>query len=253
MTKDLFGLDKTEKSIELLREMEPKEGYFVAFSGGKDSQVIYHLTKEANVKADYHYSITTCDPPDVVKFMREHYKDVIMDRPKETMWELIPKKLFPPTRRVRYCCAYLKEDKGFDRTVITGVRAEESPKRKNRQVIQSCYAKGRTLINPILWWTEEDVWGYLNSRGIPHCKLYDEGWKRIGCVGCPIATKEARIMELDSNPHIKKAFLHSFKRMLVERERRGKTHKWKTPEDVYEWWINYGSQYDDDKNVSLFS
>ena len=76
----LFGTqDKVQIAIQRLKAFEPPEGYYVAFSGGKDSQTIYHLCKEAGVKFDAHYSHTTVDPPEVIYFMRQHYPDVIVD------------------------------------------------------------------------------------------------------------------------------------------------------------------------------
>ena len=119
----LFGVhDKVSIALQRLRTFEPAEGYYLAFSGGKDSQCVYHLCKEAGVKFDAHYSLTTVDPPEVIYFMREHYPDVIVDRHDTTMWKLIVKKGMPPTRMVRYCCDELKEGGGRGRVMVTGVR-----------------------------------------------------------------------------------------------------------------------------------
>lgn len=128
----LFGTqDKVQIAIERLRAFEPSEGYYVAFSGGKDSQVVYHLCKEAGVKFDAHYNHTTVDPPEVIYFRRKYYPDVIVDYHGTTMWKLIVRKGMPPTRVVRYCCDELKEDGGKGRIVVTGVRWEESSRRKH--------------------------------------------------------------------------------------------------------------------------
>ena len=128
----LFGThDKVQIAIDRLRTFEPTEGYYLAFSGGKDSQAVYHLCREAGVKFDAHYSLTTVDPPEVIYFMREHYPDVAVEHPGITMWDLIVKKGMPPTRIVRYCCDRLKERGGQGRFVITGVRWAESSRRKN--------------------------------------------------------------------------------------------------------------------------
>ena len=61
---DLLGHhDRVAEAIKRLKTFEPPEGYFLAFSGGKDSQAVYHLAKMAGVKFDAHYSLTTVDPP----------------------------------------------------------------------------------------------------------------------------------------------------------------------------------------------
>jgi phosphoadenosine phosphosulfate reductase len=124
------AFDPVGMAIERLQQFEPPEGYYLAFNGGKDSQCIYHLAKEAGVKFDAHYNLTTVDPPELVYFIRENYPDVIVERPEKTMWELILERQMPPTRIARYCCEVLKEGGGAGRFVITGVRWAESVKRK---------------------------------------------------------------------------------------------------------------------------
>lgn len=130
---------KLEDAIECLKTFEPPEGYFVAFSGGKDSQCVYHLCKMAGVKFDAHYQLTSVDPPEVIKFIRQNYPDVIFDIPRDkdgkqvTMWSLIVKNKMPPTMIARYCCQELKESQGHGRKVVTGVRKAESVNRKLNQ------------------------------------------------------------------------------------------------------------------------
>lgn len=135
---NMYGMDKVELAIERLKAYEPPDGYFVAFSGGKDSVVVKTLCDMAGVKYDAHYSITTVDQPELVRFVKS-FKDVQMDAATDrdgkriTMWNLIPKKKMPPTRIARYCCQYLKESNGAGRVTVTGVRWAESPNRRKNQ------------------------------------------------------------------------------------------------------------------------
>ena len=143
---NFFGKDKVQVSIDRIKTFEPPDGYFLAFSGGKDSVCIKALADMAGVKYDAHYSVTTVDPPELVQFIKQYHPDVAFEKQhwKEdgkfhkagdpiTMWNLIPEKLIPPTRVARYCCDYLKEQGGHNRFVMTGVRWAESAKRaKNR-------------------------------------------------------------------------------------------------------------------------
>ena len=133
---------KVAKAIERYKMFEPEEGYYLAFSGGKDSIVIKALAEMAGVKYDAHYNLTSVDPPELVHFIKEKHADVAIDIPRYkdgkqmTMWNLIPKKLMPPTRIVRYCCAELKERGGEGRMTITGVRwAESSARAKNQGIV----------------------------------------------------------------------------------------------------------------------
>lgn len=124
-------MDKVETAIRRLKNFEPPDGYYLAFSGGKDSQCVYHLAKMAGVKFDAHYAVTSVDPPELVRFIKEHYPDVEFtkqhyadDNPRHyypdgqpkpiTMWSLIADHTIPPTRKARYCCAGLKERGGVD-------------------------------------------------------------------------------------------------------------------------------------------
>ena len=136
---DFNGRDKVDKAILRLQTYEPPEGYFLCFSGGKDSSVIKALADMAKVKYDAHYHVTSVDPPELVQFIKTEHPDVIFDYPRDkdgnriTMWNLIPKKKMSPTRIVRYCCQALKEENGNGRLKVTGVRWAESVNRKKNQ------------------------------------------------------------------------------------------------------------------------
>jgi len=263
--QNLFGTtDKVQKAIERLKTFEPPDGYFLAFSGGKDSQTIYHLAKEAGVKFDAHFQMTSVDPPEVISFVKNNYPNVILDKPPESMWRLIERKKIPPTRKIRYCCGVYKEKGGIGRTVITGVRWAESARRKHsramlelnayskskimlnndndeaRNMFETCQMKGKHILNPIVDWTTEDVWEYLNGNDIPHCCLYDEGFHRIGCIGCPMARKKGMLRDFERWPKYYDAYLRAFDRMLIARRESGLTsHLWPDAQAVMDWWI-YG-------------
>lgn len=269
----LFPLeDKINRAIENIKmfeevalRMDP-EGYYLAFSGGKDSQVIFQLAKMAGVKFTAHYHITTVDPPELVQFIRKEYPEVLMERPGMSMWQLIVKKGFPPTRRVRYCCSELKERGGEGRFVMTGVRWAESKKRckrglaevsgkksanvillnndndEKRRLIENCQIKGKRILNPIIDWTDSEVWSFIHQYVHKYCKLYDCGFTRLGCIGCPLASIRKRERELARYPKYKEAYLRAFGRMLKERELdHTKGAMWKNAEDVYRWWL-YGNE-----------
>lgn len=132
---NIFGekRDKVQMAIDRLRAFEPKDGYYVADSGGKDSSCVVKLCEMAGVKFDAHYHATTVDPPQLVRFIRQHHPQTEIEKPEYTMRELIVKKQMPPTRLMRYCCQHLKELHGQGRVVVTGVRWAESGNRKNSQ------------------------------------------------------------------------------------------------------------------------
>lgn len=155
---DIYGKDKVQTAIDTLRFFEPKDGsgYYLAFSGGKDSVCIKALADMAGVKYEAHYHVTSVDPPELVRFVKAEYPDVAFEHPKDktgkpiTMWGLIRKKKYPPTRLARYCCAALKENGGIGRTTVTGVRWSESTNRMKNQGIVTIPIKGAEKNNSFL-------------------------------------------------------------------------------------------------------
>ena len=148
---EIVTVDKVANAIELLKIHEPPEGYYVAFSGGKDSCVILDLVKRAGVKYDAHYNVTTVDPPELVQFIKREHPEVERHIPDKTMWQLIVENGMPPLRQMRYCCRILKERGGAGRRVVTGVRRAESNKRASRKAVESCFRdETKTYINIII-------------------------------------------------------------------------------------------------------
>jgi len=232
----LFIKDRIDESIDIMRTLEPAEGYYLAFSGGKDSVVLYDLAVKSGVKFDAHHSITTADPPELVRFIRNVYPRVSMDKPEKTMWEIIPDRLMPPTRLVRYCCLLLKECGGNGRVVLTGVKKSDSIKRRTAAV-RSCRKKGKIIVNPILNWVDEEVWEYIRSENLPHCELYDQGFTRLGCIGCPMAGPNRQREQFIRWPRFRAMYIRAFEKMLIRRRERGLKTTWKTGEDVMAWWL----------------
>lgn len=139
---NLFGetRDKVAMAIQRMRSFEPQEGYHLAFSGGKDSVVLLRIAQMAGVKFHATYNVTTVDPPEVMRFVREKYPEVEWLRPEKTMHQLIVEEGVPPTRIMRYCCEKLKESSGVGKVVATGVRWAESSNRKKNQGVATIRA-----------------------------------------------------------------------------------------------------------------
>lgn len=242
-------MDKEQAAIARLKEAAlMSETYYqkplvVTTSGGKDSDVCISLALAAGIDFEVQHNHTTADAPETVYHVRETFRRLedkgikcTINWPTYkgapvTMWSLIPKRLMPPTRIVRYCCQILKEGAGKGRMITTGVRWAESAKRKTRGVyetltsdiskritinndnddkrklFENCRLQAKRVCNPIIDWSDSDVWDYIDAEHINITPLYQCGFSRVGCVGCPMAGKKAGNLNLRATPPIRE---HTF-------------------------------------------
>jgi len=267
------GFDKKLlHSIELLRKAEKlalkydaNDGFFLAFSGGKDSQALYHVAKLGEVKFKAHMNFTSIDPPQVIRFVRTQYPDVVTHAPEKSIFALAVDRGILPSMRIRWCCADLKETAGAGKVTLIGIRKQESTRRakrhevevsnrkfsgsldefevwqkdqiekKEQKLIRKMQKEGKKvnedefslqtdnevrcinckdsiLISPIFEWTEQDVWYFLNEVvKVPHCELYDQGYKRIGCILCPMSQYKQKVKEMKDFPHVKRGWIKAIK------------------------------------------
>lgn len=249
----------------------------VTVSGGKDSSVCVELAKRAGIPFEVLHSHTTADAPETVRFVRSEFKRLeelgvpcgyqwpTYKGERTSMWRLIPQKLMPPTRLARYCCAVLKETGGTGRMIATGVRWAESNARKRRGIFEKqvsnpakavntksdtdsledlfapCKLAAKRIVNPIVDWSDDDVWQFCEDAKIPLNPLYHEGFCRVGCIGCPMAGRSGREAEFARWPKYRQMYIDAFDRMLEVRRHKGKpAYRWQTGMDVYHWWMEDG-------------
>lgn len=254
--KILHSVDLIRKAEKLALAYDPEDGYFNTFSGGKDSQCLYHIVKMAGVKFKTHMNLTSVDPPEVIRFVRAEYPDVILKKPSDSIFNIAIKKGLLPTMTARWCCAEYKETAGAGKVTLIGIRHSESARRARRNEVEvnnhgysgnleglAEYRKKRNsgrkprkgtfsiinvngesevgcirgkeslLISPIIDWTEDDVWTFLNTLGIKHCCLYDEGFTRIGCILCPMSKVSQKRQEEQRWPHVKRGWIRAIKKI----------------------------------------
>ncbi len=236
------GLNRIEVAIKRLKEFEPNKGlpelgYYLAFSGGKDSVVIYDLAVKAGVKFDAHYSQGGIDPPELVQFIRKNYPAVKFERPEMSIWKGVMIHGLP-RRQARWCCELIKEKNGSGRRVVTGIRWQESPRRRQRQMVETCRTDGtKIFIHPIIDWSNSEIWEYIKSNKLPYCSLYDEGFRRLGCVLCPMETPRQTQLELNRFPKLAEAWKRACYRYWTETTNPG-VKRWATPEAMWQWWLS---------------
>ena len=189
--------------------------------------------------------------------MREEGIDCRIYVPKRSLWKIMRETLVIPSRVMRVCCSELKERKMPDAPyIVTGVRWAESAGRRaksgiamvctashvhahggeekaaaagllttddasTRRLFEQCQMRGVRVLNPIIDWSDDDVWSYLHSRGIEGNPLYKEGWTRIGCVGCPLASRRAREIAFARYPKLYKAWRDAIAYVIERRKEMG--------------------------------
>lgn len=254
--------EKIDKSIKLLKSIKLDEGEAVelAYSGGKDSDVILQLAKEAGINYRAIYKNTTIDPKGTIK----HVKDMGVEirRPQKTFAELIAKKGMPHRVR-RFCCKELKEYKILDKVII-GVRKAESIKRANRyrEPTECRYYGAKTEKNhvvvyyPILDWDNQDILDFIIDRAITIHPLYyrEDGsidiTRRLGCMCCPLQSKKKRIEDFKKNHGMIKFYLNGIREFM-------RTHPIRKYKNEYEYFIREvffekQEEYDRQQQKSLF-
>lgn len=257
--KIAYSVALLQKAERLATAYDSEDGYFLAFSGGKDSQCLYHVAKLAGVKFRAHMNLTSVDPPEVIRFVKKQYPDVVLAKPKNSIYNIAVQKKILPTMRVRWCCVEYKETAGAGKVTLIGIRHAESTRRAKRNEVEinnhtfsgdleglEEYRKEKTakanrskktaenkqvtivnangertlgcihgkeslLISPIIHWTEDDVWTFLNTLGIAHCELYDQGFHRIGCILCPMSQPKQKRKEIERWPHVKRNWIKAIK------------------------------------------
>ena len=252
---------KVQRAISLLQSVA--KGYDgeieVAYSGGKDSDVILQLAKESGIRYRAIYKNTTIDPPGTIAHVKS--KGVEVRMPKESFLKLIERKGYP-SRRARFCCEELKEYKILDRCIMGVRKCESKSREENYDEPTACriYKKKGDHVNaiyPILEWTDEDVEAFIKERGIKcHPLYYDEQGRfhverRLGCVGCPLAYKKRRIKEFKQYPKMVRAWVRAGQKYL---ETHPQTVAAQTYANGAEFFVrtvyfDYNSQYDDFVNT----
>lgn len=231
-----YSISLLRKAEKMALRLDPENGFWLAFSGGKDSQALYHVAQMAGVRFKAHMNLTSVDPSEVIRFVKEHYPDVELIKPKMSIYEMAKRKHILPTMRFRWCCAEYKELSGVGKVTLIGIRRQESTQRSKRNEVElgnhkfsgnfdqwsehkekmvTCVGgNDKILVSPIIYWTERDVWEFLNENGIPHCKLYDEGYTRIGCILCPMSNYKSKIRDMKRYPHAKRNWIKTIQWLI---------------------------------------
>ena len=185
--------EKESKALTTLLQLKNKNRLAVSFSGGKDSLVVLDIAQRAGIKKAV-FCNTTIEFDETIEYTRKisNYFTLKMDfvEPQKSFFEMV-EKIGVPSRRFRWCCDILKfaplanyandkHIKGF----VTGLRRQESKRRKFYTENDKNPLMTTRQINPIIDWSTQDVWSYIRTYNLPYNPLYEK-INRIGCWCCP--------------------------------------------------------------------
>jgi phosphoadenosine phosphosulfate reductase len=275
MDLEKISIERLREGAQM-SELYYQKPLLLCYSGGKDSEIIVDLALKSGIDFEVQHSHTTADAPETVYHVRKRFKGLenkgikcTINKPfykdkRTSMWDLIPKIKMPPTRLMRYCCSVLKETAGRNRCIVTGVRRAESIKRKSagvietrhkninkriiinndndekRQIVERCQMQSKIAYNIIADWDNETVKDYIDSEHINCNPLYQCGFNRVGCIGCPMAGK-IRKFEFARYPKYRDLYIRAFDKMIKVRKAENKDcYSWHTGLDVFHWWMEDG-------------
>ena len=252
MQLTLDGRPLDDLAIETIRTFAPKNGkpYQLQYSGGKDSTVILDLTKRSGIPFEATYRFVPIDPPELRKFIYQQKLDpsnrISVTMPKRNLITIARERGMMPLRTKRWCCEVLKESQNAGDVLLTGIRRAESGKRKARRMVEACTKVDAWFVHPILDWKTSHVWDYIHERNLPYCSLYDEGWKRLGCILCPMNREvEKQILRWPGVARVWKKINDA-----VWHTRH--TRHFDTPEKQWEWWLDRDRSANPDDDCPLF-
>lgn len=254
-------------------------GYVVGYSGGKDSDVLVHLFRRAGVRFCVVHNHTTLEMPDTVYYIRRKFKEweqlgisCKIYYPEMSFWKLCLKKKMLPLRQKRFCCAELKERNDIAELKFAlrsfGVRKAESIRRslyrdsietRNREDYKdkqnfhfdntedvkqtgACYTNNYFYINPLAYWTDDYLWDYIGGERLEINPLYKEGFTRVGCICCSMASVCDRKRELAKYPKYEKRFIKLADDIIQLRKIQGlpNKHNFKNGAEYFYMWLNNG-------------
>lgn len=241
----------------LMRRAGVKHFYLHNITGIDPPELVYFQRRNFQEYADQGYEV----------------HDIMYEK---SIWALIKQNKFPPMRKMRYCCKHLKERRTSEyggAMIATGVRKAESTQRKKYrseleiqgdirdavthlnpydqdgeidvETFRACFDNpewalqgGLFTLNPIAEWPAAWIWDYSAEAGLEQCIVYQEGFDRLGCIGCPMAGECGRRREFERWPAFELMWRRAFDGLVALREELGLIQRFKSGAEWFEWWLS---------------
>lgn len=240
-----MSFNMVKDAISFIEENCDLDSTIVMFSGGKDSLVAMDIATRAGVEkavyidSDVEYTISR-------RYVHEMSKiyNIEFVRPDNDFFEFC-KRLSPPSKRLKWCCKVIKLSfmmkyamKNHKFYHITGLRASESARRGSYTDIVTdpfIFSNPRFKfhqVNPVLSWSDQEIWDYIKEHDLPPNPLYSKGAQRVGCWCCPLSTRAewdlARDLEKDGMRKLKKVIYRYSLKLPPEYRYKYRKDGWKS-------------------------
>jgi phosphoadenosine phosphosulfate reductase len=221
----------------------------VAYSGGKDSTVLVDLFRRSGIPYTVIHNVVPFDPPEIHEFVRRQ-SNVTLIPPKRGVAYTFTDYAIMPTRSHRWCCREYKEARTPLGNIAIGIRWQESTRRSHRSIVSTCNRRpGQFILSPIIDWTEQDVWSYIHDNSLESCSLYREGWRRVGCVLCPLV--KVHEAEMARWPKIIDLWVQANHYVFEARKTMGRL---RFPDEAtqWRWWLSREPYTPEEARCELF-
>ena len=125
------------------------------------------------------------------------------------------------------------------------------------EMVYTCFRTNKVLVNPLINWTDDDVWKYIRDEKIPINPLYECGFNRVGCIGCPMASYKGRVREFERYPKYRERYIRIANK-IVEKQKAKKGDKYQGSDTGLEYfrkWIedpNVKGQFSFDMDGNIY-
>ncbi|WP_413077182.1 phosphoadenylyl-sulfate reductase [Shouchella phoenicis] len=188
---------KSRDSLDILRFAQQTYGEHLVYacSFGAEAMVMLDLLskvqKDAHIlflDTDFHFQETY----ELIEKVKQRYPDmqIKLAKPQLTpeeqaqqfgdkLWLSNPDKCC----QIRKLDVLEREMAPFD-AWLSGLRREQSPTRANTEFINQDQRFKKVKICPLIHWTEEEIWMYIELHKLPYNPLHDQHYPSIGCTYC---------------------------------------------------------------------
>ncbi|WP_411843097.1 phosphoadenylyl-sulfate reductase [Salinicoccus sp. HZC-1] len=200
--RNLTPADETNGALRILKWAYGNFGDSIIYSCsfGAESMILIDLISKVKTDAqivfldtDLHFQETY----DLIDRVKERYPGlrIKLKKPELTLEEQADKHGAALWKSDPNQCCYIRKIKPLEDVLygasawISGLRREQSPSRQNTDFVNKDERFKSIKVCPLIHWTWDDVWDYIEKYELPYNELHDFQYPSIGCIPCTSRVK----------------------------------------------------------------